>query len=97
LVIPFAGPFIALAKRETNCDRMQLASELWCTFSFADGDAYMTTALLADGVAQIASATLLVLTLDAPTHQFERREFVSARVVPIQIGSARGIGVRGSF
>jgi hypothetical protein len=97
LVIPFAGPFVALAKRETNCDRLALASEFWCTFSFVEGDAPMTLALLVDGIAQITSGTLLVLTLGAPRYQFERREMGSLRVVPIQVGSARGLGIRGSF
>lgn len=97
LIIPFAGPFIALAKRETNCDRMALSSELGCTFSFVEGDAPMTIALLLDGVAQIASGTLVVLSLGAPRYQFERRDVATLRVVPIQVGSGRGLGVRGSF
>jgi hypothetical protein len=97
LAIPFAGPFVALAKRDTNCDRMALASEFWCTFSFVEGDANMTAALLVDGIAQIASGTLVVLAMSAPRYQFERRELGSLRVVPIHVGSARGLGVQGSF
>jgi hypothetical protein len=97
LAIPFAGPFIALTKRSTVCEREGRASDFWCTFSLADGDTNMTVALLVDGFVQVASGTLLALTFDAPRYQFERRDLWGLRVAPGPVGTGHGLRVGGSF
>jgi hypothetical protein len=99
LAIPMAGPFIALTTRETACrqnpDLGPFADVPGLCFSH--DDAYMTTALLVDGVAQIVSGALLFVTLRSPTFVFVRKDLASLRVFPTRLDGGHGFAIRGVF
>ena len=95
LIVPGAGPWLALAFRE-KCDSETFTSgtsseTVDCVF-----DPVVTTYLVIDGLAQTTGAILLLVGIAYKRQRLVRDE-VALLVRPARVGTGYGVGVTGTF
>jgi hypothetical protein len=99
LAVPIAGPFVFLGYRLWRPGYFIAGSS--CFFCVPSKEALIRTALLVDGLTQLVSSSLLLISLFAPTYTFERKpleRWSRLRFVPMHIGGvAYGFGVQGTL
>lgn len=100
LLVPWAGPWLTLALRDSTCDDIdsgnndanQTASDsVGCV-----GDTFVGFALVMDGIIQAAGGTVLLVAYLAPRQKLVRNE-PAVGFAPVRVGSGYGLGAYGTF
>lgn len=93
LLLPVVGPWMTLGRRDyAECDNDSPSHDgLACL-----ADAFVVMGLIADGMMQVAGATLLLTGYLATTKRLEPNGY-SISLLPQPIGTGYGLGARGTF
>ena len=98
LVIPFAGPFLAAAGRVPSIPGAKsLSVSAPCFSCLSKDEAITVTVLLVDGLAQLVSGTLLVVSIASPKFALVKRRGDTVSLTPVSVPGGYGLGVRGVY
>lgn len=92
LYAPVAGPFLTIGLREYGtCNKPGASDSLRCL-----ADVFVVTGLIFDGIMQVTGATLLLAGYLNTKTELVRDER-ALRILPTQVGTGYGMGLRGGF
>lgn len=95
LVVPFAGPWVTMGRRNYGCDpdttSPTTGQSLTCV-----ADIFVVMGLIFDGIAQATGGALLLAGYVATKPGLVRND-ETLRVLPIRVGSGMGLGAAGEF
>jgi hypothetical protein len=93
LLIPFAGPWMTLGRRNYgNCDSESSSTETWACVA----NPFVVMGLIVDGVLQVAGGSLLLTGYVATTKRLVRGN-ATLSLTPLKFGTGYGIGAIGTF
>lgn len=97
LAIPVVGPGLALFDPKPGAIVCKGIFDASVRCISRSDELLRTTALVFDGLTQLVSASLLVMSLPAPTFELRRDMVGKLQVVPLGLRAGYGLGVRGVY